>query len=46
VINSSLKSVKGWGASHFLAQGAALKYLNQGLFREADIQLEFLSRLL
>ncbi len=32
---------KRMGASHFLAQGAARKYLNQGLFREADIQLEF-----
>ncbi len=29
------------GASHFLAQGAAQKYLDTNLFREAGIQLEF-----
>jgi len=36
-----IKTCERIGASHFLAQGAAQKYLDTNLFQEAGIQLEF-----
>ena len=39
-----IEACKRMKASRFLAQAPALKYLNQELFREAEIELEFFNR--